>query len=73
MTMDGRAIARQHFEAAIREAAAAGFDADSVARCMLDCVVAKYLELRPAKDVCAELQFVAENCDPDTDFMFMRP
>ena len=24
-------------------------------------------------DVQSELRFVADNCDPDTDFMFMRP
>ena len=33
----------------------------------------KYLENRAISDVQSELRFVAENCDPDTDFMFMRP
>jgi hypothetical protein len=36
-------------------------------------VVAKYLETREVVDVQSELRFVAENCDPGTDFMFMRP
>jgi hypothetical protein len=36
-------------------------------------VVAKYLESRPLADVQSELRFVADNCDPDTDFAFMRP
>ncbi|MGZ5826972.1 MAG: hypothetical protein ACXWJW_00400 [Xanthobacteraceae bacterium] len=55
------------------EAKAGGFDADATARYMLGAIVQKYLEYRTVKDVRAELQFVAENCDPDTDYMFMRP
>ena len=40
---------------------------------MLGLVVSKYLESRGVSDVQSELRFVADNCDPDTDFMFMRP
>jgi hypothetical protein len=40
---------------------------------MLGLVVSKYLESRGVSDVQSELHFVAENCDPETDFMFMRP
>ncbi len=71
--MSASAIAKQHLEQALSEAKAAGFDADGTARYMLGWVVAKYLEYRPVADVRAELQFVAENCDPDTDYVFMRP
>lgn len=71
--MSARDIAKRHFDEAVREAVAAGYGADGVARNMLDCVVAKYLEYRGVKDVRAELIFVADNCDPDADFMFMRP
>jgi hypothetical protein len=70
-TADG--IARWHFEAAVAEAVAAGHDPDTLARRMLGLAVAKYLENRPVEDVRAELTFVAENCDPDTDFVFTRP
>lgn len=71
--MSAASIAQRHFDDAIREAKAAGYDADSTARYMLNCVIAKYLENRSVKDVRSELQFVAENCDPETDYMFMRP
>ncbi len=71
--MSAAAIAKRHFDEAIREAKAAGYDADGTARYMLNCVIAKYLESRTVKDVRSELQFVAENCDPETDYMFMRP
>ena len=46
---------------------------DSVCRSLLGLVVAKYLESRSVSDVQSELRFVADNCDPGTDFMFMRP
>ena len=46
---------------------------DAVCRALLSLVVAKYLESRQLADVQSELRFVADNCDPDTDFMFMRP
>jgi len=40
---------------------------------MLGLIVSKYLEARTVADVQSELRFVAENCDPDTDFVFIRP
>ena len=66
-------IAQRHFSAALADAEANGQGADSVCRAMLSLVVAKYLESRAVSDVQSELRFVADNCDPDTDFMFMRP
>jgi hypothetical protein len=71
--MSASQIAKLHFDAAIAAAEAGGADVDSVCRALLGLVVAKYLEKRSVSDVQAELRFVAENCDPDTDFMFMRP
>ena len=76
MTKAGKSaaeIARNHFTAAVDEAACAGEDTDALARQMLGLVVSKYLEKRSVQDVRSELIFVAENCDPDTDFVFMRP
>lgn len=66
-------IARKHFAGAIDEAVAAGYDPDVLARYMLGCVVSKYLETRSVKDVRSELSFLADHCDPDTDYVFMRP
>jgi hypothetical protein len=71
--MSAAAIARKHFEAAVAEAVASGYDGESTARYMLDCVIGKYLETRSVADVKSELSFVAENCGPDADFLFMRP
>jgi len=67
------AIARKHFDDAIREAVAAGYDPDSLARYMLGLVVSSYLARRTVEDVRSELLFVAENCDPGTEYPFMRP
>jgi hypothetical protein len=71
--MSAQAIANHHFTAALTNAAAEGESPDTVARCMLNLVIETYLRTRTIDDVRSELQFVAENCDPDTDFMFMRP
>ena len=71
--MSATEIAARHFTAAMADAEAAGQGVDSVCRALLSLVVAKYLESRPVADIQSELRFVADNCDPDTDFMFMRP
>lgn len=71
--MSASDIAGCHFAAAIAEAERAGADTDGVCRALLGLVVSKYLERRSVSDVQSELRFVADNCDPDTDFNFMRP
>lgn len=71
--MTAGAIAKRHLAAAIADADAAGIDPDVVCRSLLGLVVAQYLETRPVIDVQAELRFVAENCDPETDQIFIRP
>ena len=71
--MSAAEIARRHFFAAVAEAETAGLGDDAICRALLGLVVAKYLESRTTADVQSELRFVADNCDPDTDFAFMRP
>jgi hypothetical protein len=71
--MSASQIAKLHFDAAIAAAEADNLDSDSVCRALLGLVVSKYLESRAVSDVQSELRFVADNCDPDTDIMFMRP
>lgn len=71
--MSATEIAKLHFSAAVAAAEAAGLGHDSVCRALLSLIVSKYLETRDVSDVQSELRFVADNCDPDTDFMFMRP
>ena len=71
--MSASEIAHRHFAAAVAEAESADLGADSLCRALLGLVVSKYLEDRAVADVQSELRFVADNCDPDTDFSFMRP
>jgi hypothetical protein len=71
--MSAAEIAKRHFSAAIAEAEAAGLGHDSVCRALLGLAVSRYLESRSVADVQSELRFLADNCDPDTDFAFMRP
>lgn len=71
--MSASEIARLHFTAAIADAQAAGLDQDSVCRSLLGLIVSRYLETRDVRDVQSELRFVADNCDSETDFIFMCP
>ncbi|MBR1203701.1 MULTISPECIES: hypothetical protein [unclassified Bradyrhizobium] len=71
--MSASDIARYHFDAALKQADATGVDRDGLCRALLGLVVSQYLATRGVADVQSELHFVADNCDPDTDFMFMRP
>ena len=71
--MSAAEIAKRHFSAAIAESEAADLGHDSVCRTLLGLVVSRYLESRSVADVQSELRFLADNCDPDTDFAFMRP
>lgn len=66
-------IARHHFAAALAMAAAERQDVVAVARAVLARVVANMLERRSLADVRAELLAAADNLDPDTDYVFMRP
>ena len=66
-------IARKHFAAAMAAAKVEGQDGDALARNMFALAVASMLERRSVADVRAELLAAAENVDPDTDYMFMRP
>lgn len=71
--MTSAAIARRHLDAAITDGSAAGIDPDVLCRSLLGLIVARYLETRAIADVQSELRFVADNCDPNTDHVFMRP
>jgi hypothetical protein len=71
--MSAATIAERHFRAAIADAKAEGVDDDALCRSLLGLLVGKYLETRSVSDVQSELRFVADHCDPDTDFAFMRP
>lgn len=66
-------IAKAHYEAAMKDAAESGQGEDAIARAMLNLVVETYMKTRSMEDVAQELQGAAENLDPDTDYMFMRP
>jgi hypothetical protein len=71
--VNGFEIARKHFESAIADATRAGLDPEAVARYTLSLVIAKYREAHSVEDVRSELSFLADNCDPETDYVFMRP
>lgn len=71
--MSASDIAKKHFAAAIEEARVSGQDLDAVARQFLALVTTAFRERRSIQDAKAELLEAANHCDPDEDFMFMRP
>ena len=73
MLVSAAEIARSKFALAMAEAKVQGQDPDAVARQMLSMVIASMLERRSVRDVRAEILAAADNVDPDTDYMFMRP
>jgi len=66
-------IAKTHFAAAMAETKAEGQGEDAVARALMVLVLETYMKMRSIDDVRQELMTAADNLDPDTDYMFMRP
>lgn len=66
-------IARAHYAAAMAEAAGAGQGEEAMARAFINLALETYMSARDVGDVARELQNLAENLDPDTDYTFMRP
>ena len=66
-------IVARHVEAMLAEAAAQKLPTDVIGRELLAHVIRIYSLTRPYDDIAAELQFAAENVDPDTEFAFVRP
>ncbi|MFN8724784.1 MAG: hypothetical protein ACK5XB_04485 [Rhodospirillales bacterium] len=71
--MNAGQIARAHFAAAMAQAEAEGQDRDAVGRTLLAEIVKSMLLRRSIRDVRAEILAAADNVDPETDYMFMRP
>jgi hypothetical protein len=71
--MNAGQIARAHFAAAMAQAGVEGQDPDAVGRTLLAEIVKSMLLRRSIRDVRAEILAAADNIDPDTDYMFMRP
>lgn len=71
--MSAYSIARSHVDAALREAADAGTDAETLLRALLATVTERYRELKGADDLRQVLQFQLDNAQGDEDYMFMRP
>lgn len=66
-------IAAKHVAAMMIEAEEKDVPSDVIGRALLNEVIEIYKRSRSNDDISSELQFVAENLDPDTDFAFMRP
>src|SRR3990167_6910915 len=72
-TMGVHEWARQQIEQSLQQASAQGFDPALGLRALLGAVVELSRGERDAKDLAAELQFLADNLDDERDYGFMRP
>lgn len=66
-------LAGRYLAALFEEAQQAGLDKEAVERAAFTMLVGEALQTRAPKDIEAEIGFIIENADPDTDFTFMRP
>jgi hypothetical protein len=73
ITMSAFDIARRHAAEAFEEARGKNAGTDIVGRHLIDAVITEFLKTRSVDDVRRELLFIAENVDPETDYIFMRP
>lgn len=71
--MSAYSIAREHIDAALKEAAEAGIDSDPLLRAMLATLAELYRDLKGPDDLRAVLQYQLDNAQGDEDHMFMRP
>ncbi len=66
-------LARTHFEAALAEAQSAGLDRKATIRAFIYLVGEALMVDHSAEEAMKEIIGIAENIDPDADYMFMRP
>lgn len=65
--------ARQELEASLQRAREQGFDPQLSLRALLSEAVELNRLQRDAADLAQELEFLADNLDPERDYAFMRP
>lgn len=72
MSSDSELVER-HVSALRDEARAAGVPTDVLGRMLVQQAIGIWKAERDWRDIARELQFIADNLDPDTDYEFMRP
>ena len=71
--MSDRSVIRRHLGALLTETHEAGIPPELVGRMLLDEVIELWRQSRSIDDIAAELRFMIDNLDPDTEYPFMRP
>ncbi|MEM7254377.1 MAG: hypothetical protein AAF493_23405 [Pseudomonadota bacterium] len=68
-----REVVSKHIDALMQEADRKSLIADNVGRLLLQAAIEIWLQNRSPDDIASELEFTAENIDPDADYEFIRP
>ena len=66
-------LVEKHVAAAMRDASAAGIEADAIGRTLIDQAVALMQGSRSAAEIAQELRFIADNIGDEEEYAFMRP
>ena len=73
MGASDRELVNSHIESLLAAAADAGVPEDLVGRLLVGAAVSIWRRTRTIDDIARELEFTAENLDPDLEYTFMRP
>ena len=68
-----RELVEKHMAALLTEADAQGLSMDLVGRNVINRIIDVYRQTRTIDDIASELNFLADNLDPDEEYAFMRP
>lgn len=71
--MNDRELVKKHLDTLLEEAAQQEVPNDILGRLLLEAAVDLWRRDRSCEDISSELEFTAENLDPDQTFAFMRP
>ena len=66
-------LVEKHMAALLAEADAQGLPTDLIGREVINQVIEVYRKTRTIDDVASELNFLADNLEPDEEYAFMRP
>ena len=73
MSTSDRELVNLHLQKLLVDAAERDVPDDMIGRLLLEAAVALWRKSRPISDIAAELEFTADNLDPDIDYTFIRP
>ena len=73
MGASDRKLVNAHIEQLLTAAAADKVPEDLIGRLLVQSAIGIWRRTRTVEDIASELEFIAENLNPDLEYPFMRP